>query len=393
MKKGLEEIADYGTAIHDLKVPSKGLSFSGTYFSLVKSMIGTGILYFPSSFNMGGVVFSFFACIIVSALAYMCMRWLSKAHDVYHGTYAEIVGKSIGEYGVYAIDMMIFVTQVGPGLVGVGFILTNSKKSFDTLGVSLESYQILLVLLAVLIPLCLIKTIHDQTWAYLIADIIIIGNILIIGIYSSASGGSTSNIEIVNPSGMFFTLGILVYGFEGIALILPIKSEMKQTWEFDKLLGYMIASIVVVFLWFSIIGVYSYGNDLEDLITLNLPDSYWVAVMLLMYVGAIVLGMPLCLHPAFQIMDKYLHLDGYRSNFARTALVVLVILLGYFARHSLGICVSVIGGLFCAPLAFVFPAIIHLKLTASSKPEQLISWGMIGLGVVFGVSAVMSTLN
>ena len=277
-------------------------------------------------------------------------------------------------------------------MVGVGFILTNSTKSLESLGVETEHYQILLVLLAVLVPLCLLKTIHEQTWAFLVADFIIIGNVIIIGVYSTISGGSASNMEIVSPSGMIFTLGVLVYGFEGTALIIPIKSEMTQAWEFDKLLGYMILTIAIIFLWFSNVGVYSFGGDLEDLITLNMPDTYWVAIMILLYVGAIILGLPLCLHPAFQIMDRYLELDNSMSNAARTLLVFCVVTMGYLARHSLGICVSVIGGLFCAPLAFIFPAIIHLKLTACSKPEMIGAWGMIVIGGLFGVAAVFSTI-
>ena len=369
------------------------LSSFGVYFTLIKSMVGTGILYFPRSFYRGGVLFSSIACITVSYFTFLCMFWLSMAHTTYEGTYAEIAGKAVGKIGVYSVDFMIFVTQVGPGLLAVGFILTNSTKSLNSLGLGTEEYQILLVLLGLLIPLCLLKTLREQTWAFLLADMIILVNVIIIGIYSSVSGGSSSNMKIISGDGAIFTLGVLVYGFEGIALTIPIKSEMANPHDFNKVLGYMMGTLVVAFLWFANLGVYSYGSDLKDLITLNLPNEKWVAVMILMYVSAVILGLPMVLYPAFKIIDQYLHIDGVKSNCIRVGLVIAVAGAGYLARDSLGLCVSIIGGLFCAPLAFIFPSIIHLKLMVKNTKERIAAWAMIILGVFFGVTAVISTVN
>ena len=370
-----------------------GLGFFGTYFTLIKSMVGTGILYFPRSFYRGGAIFSSIACVIISYFTYLCMLWLSRAHTTYEGTYAEIAGKAVGRIGTYGVDFMIFVTQVGPAMLAVGFILTNSTKSLTSLGLVVEEYQILLVLLALLLPLCLLQTIREQTWAFLLADVIIIVNVITIGVYSSVSGGSPSNMTAISGDGAIFTLGVLVYGFEGTALTIPIKSEMAKPHEFNNILGYMIITLAVAFLWFSNLGVYSYGSDLKDLITLNLPDEKWVAVMILMYVFAIILGLPMVMHPAFMILDKYLQIDGVKSSIIRATLVIFVGVAGYLARDSLGICVSIIGGLFCAPLAFIFPSIIHLKLMVKTNEDRISAWAMIILGIFFGLTAVISTVN
>ena len=387
-----KESVDDSTQDLIFKDGKPGLSLLATYFSLVKSMVSTGILYFPKTFYMGGVAFSSIACAVVSFFTYICMVWLSNAHDIHQGTYADIAGRAVGKFGTFGVDFMIFVTQVGPSLVGVGFILTNASKSFDSLGVSIQEYQILLVVIALLIPLCLIKTIREQTWAFLLADLIIIVNVITIGIHSSVTHGSSSNMKAISQDGAIFTLGVFVYGFEGTALTVPIKSEMARPQGFNKVLAYMMITLVVAFLWFSNLGVYAYGSDLKTLITLNLPNDDWVAVMILFYASAVVLGIPLAMYPAFKILDKYLKISGMKSNAARTLLVLLVAISGYLARDSLGICVSIIGGLFCSPLAFIFPSLIHLKLTATSKKQQAMAWGMIVLGVFLGVTAVLSTI-
>ena len=69
----------------------------------------------------------------------------------------------MGIVGVYLVEVMIFITQTAPGIVTIGFILANTNKSVDTFGFSINDYFILAGLLVVLIPLCLSKTITEQS--------------------------------------------------------------------------------------------------------------------------------------------------------------------------------------------------------------------------------------
>lgn len=384
------ESKNYGTFPVILEHKTHGLTFIDTFYTLMKSMIGTGVLYFPKSFYQGGAIFSAIACFFVSFTTLLCMKWLSRAHNTHGGTYADLAGKAIGKYGEYLVDFMIFATQLGPGLIGVGFLLTNTSKSLNALGINTSDYVLLAVFMALLVPLCMIKLIKDQAWAYIISDFIIISNLAIISIYGIYKGGNVENIDIIKPKTMFLTLGIIVYGLEGISLILPIKAEMNQAWEFDKLLSYMMTCVTVILVFFGSINVFAYGSDLEDVITLNLPDSYWVAGIILAYVVAIVLSVPLVLHPAFQIIEKYAKLQGLQVDAMRISVVVLTVLLGFFARHSLALCVSVIGGFFCAPLAFIFPSLIHIKLNTVNSMDITIAWIMFFIGLVFGAAAVLS---
>lgn len=154
----------------------------------------------------------------------------------------------------------------------------------------------------------------------------------------------------------------------------------------------MMVSITFVYLWFSLTTVYSYGSDLQELVTLNLPNEYWAAVLNIVYVGSVILTFPLSLHPAFLILEKYLQLGLFVDSVIRTGIVLTLVTLGFFAKNALGLCVSIIGGLFCAPLAFIFPAVIHYSLTASTKTEKVAAFSMIMVGTLFGIAAIINAI-
>lgn len=368
-----------------------GLSTRRAYFSLLKSMINTGILYQPRSFFLGGLVYSSIVCVIVGYLTLVCMMWLSKAHDKYGGTYGEIAGLAMGKKGLYLLDTIIFITQFGPGAINIGFIIDLAQKSLSIFSLTTSSFTLAVIIFFILTPICQIKSIKDQFWIHVAADIIILSSILTIGIYSSLYS-SVSNLNTIESKYMIYTLGTLVYGFEGIPLLLPIKETMKKPLEFKKIIIIMIVTVVVVFLWFCSVCNLAYGQSLKDLVILNLPEEAWVAVLLFAYSCAVMFTMPLVLNPVFTISEKYLGISGNWVSFNRVCFILCVVVAGTTAKDYLGIFVSFIGGVFSSPLAFIFPAVINLELNARNHSQKVLSVAMIITGIFFGIAASISTI-
>ena len=378
-------------SVYSYQEKRKGLSMIRTYFSLVKSMICTGILYQPRSFYLGGILFSIVSCIIFGWLSLICMKWLVKAHNQFKGTYAEITGIAIGPIGKYSVDLIICITQIGPPVITTGFIIENTLQSLSNLDAKTDAYIIMIVLLICLIPLCLIKTIGDASITHIIADIIIIGSILIMGIYSASQGVNSNNMSIINPKYMTYTLGTLIYGFEGIALMLPIKSEMLKPFKFERILAYMMITIILVFLWFSTLSVFAYGSEVKDIVSLNLPKTPLVSIMLLFYVIAAILTIPLFLYPAFLTVETYFNLSGVYNQATKIFIVSCVVVLGTLGKDHLGLIVSIMGSIFCSPLSFIFPSIINFKLNAKTSTEKKYSIIMLVIGILFEILAIFTT--
>ena len=368
----------------------EGLSSKRIYLSLLKSMVTTGILYQPYSFYLGGSIYSSVLCVIVAYLTLVCMIWLSKANDQLGGTYSDIAEYAMGPAGAYLLDSIIFITQFGPGMINIGFIIGLILRSFSIFNLSVSVFVISASLLLVLIPLCLIRSIQDQSWAHVIADVIIVSSIMIIAIFSLTQTSSVKT-SVINPTNMIYTLGTLVYGFEGIPLILPIKQVMKNPKDFTESLTFMISTITVIFISFSAICCSAYGDETKVLVILNLPNTYWVAIILIMYSVAVILTMPLVLNPVFTVSEKHLKISEKKKTLNRILIILIIVVLGTLARDNLGFYVSVIGGVFSSPLAFIFPAFIHLKLSDGNR-EKKMAMAMIVTGVFFGVAAIFSTV-
>ena len=154
----------------------------------------------------------------------------------------------------------------------------------------------------------------------------------------------------------------------------------------------MIITIISLFIWFSNSNVLAYGKDLKDMVTLNLPQTKSIAIMLIVYVLGVILTLPLAMYPTFLVMDKYLQFEGSILQISRIATVIVVGLAGTFARAYLGKIVAIMGGILCCPLALIFPAIINLKLSAKSEHDRIISKLVILIGMITEVLCSFSAV-
>lgn len=70
--------------------------------------------------------------------------------------------------------------------------------------------------------------------------------------------------------------GTTIFGFEAIALVLPIRNSMAKPKSFDRPLGVLnvgTAVVIVVYVAVGFFGFWRYGDDVKGSITLNLPDG------------------------------------------------------------------------------------------------------------------------
>lgn len=98
--------------------------------------------------------------------------------------------------------------------------------------------------------------------------------------YSSQDLPSLSDRKLITSSvhelPLFF--GTVIYLFEGIGLVLPLKNAMRNPKDFSKPLGVLnvgMAFLTVMFVLFGVIGYWKFGDDVKSSLTLNLPADEW----------------------------------------------------------------------------------------------------------------------
>jgi len=70
---------------------------------------------------------------------------------------------------------------------------------------------------------------------------------------------------------LFF--GIAVFDFEGNGVVINLHASMKEPEQFNFVLKFCLIVYVSFLCIFSAIAYWSYGAELEDMVTLNLPHD------------------------------------------------------------------------------------------------------------------------
>jgi len=87
------------------------LSPVGTYLSLLKGFVCTGIIYLPKAFRNGGWAFSAAAMLLSYVLTSICTNKLMQARAKVGGSFTHIGMKAMGNTGKYMVDVTLAGSQ------------------------------------------------------------------------------------------------------------------------------------------------------------------------------------------------------------------------------------------------------------------------------------------
>lgn len=388
------------------RVAKKGdATMTQTFFLLLKSFIGTGVLFLPKAFKNGGLLFSSITLVMVSLISCVAFHLLLQCRARYGGGYGEI-GEAIGGKKLRAIILgSITFSQIGFVCAGIIFTAENLFSFLDAVvkGSAPLSINALIGLqLIVLVPLALIRNISKLGSSALLADVCILlglGYIYYYDISSLATEGLNTTVEMFNPRDFTLTVGSAIFTFEGIGLILPIQSSMKEPHKFGRLLYGVMLLITIIF---TSVGGFSYatfGDETNVEVISNFPqDSKLVNAVQFLYSLAVLVGTPVQLFPAMRIIEGSLfgHLSGkrdtmtkWKKNAFRTGIVCVCGIISALGAADLDKFVALIGSFACVPLVYIYPAYLHWKGIAENR---YVKWGDI-IFMVLGVVAMVYTTS
>ncbi|CAO1637057.1 unnamed protein product [Jaminaea pallidilutea] len=367
---------------------------------LLKSFVGTGILFLGKAFLNGGLLFSSVVLCSVAMISLKAFLLLVKANLRVPASFGDMGGELYGPKMRLAILTSIVFSQLGFVAAYTVFVaqnlqafvlgVTHGKTNIDTL-------WFIALQLAIFIPLSLVRKIAKLSSTALIADAFILAGIIYLYQYEirHVLENGVSDVQQFNRKSFPLFVGTAVFTFEGVGLVIPITESMKEPQKFPKVLS---GVMVVVMLLFTSSGALSYiafGSKTQTVVMTNMPqDNKFVQALLFLYAVAILLSTPLQLFPALQILErgvfstksgKYNQKVKLEKNLFRIFLVVLCCFTAYFGSSQLDVFVSFIGAVFCVPLCFIFPVLLSLR----AMPER--SWWSKSIDVailIFGIGAM-----
>ena len=372
-----------------------------TFFTLLKAFVGTGILFLPKAFRNGGILASSITLVMVSLITCVCFHLLLECRKKCGGGgYGELGEAIVGKRFRSVVLASIALSQLGFVCAGIIFTAENMYSFFQAvlksrdLPIGINTFIALQLLL--LIPLALIRNISKLGPVALLADVFILIGVVYIWQYdirSLAEFGVNESVQLFSPSTFPLTIGSAIFTFEGIGLILPIQSSMKQPEHFSKLLYLIMFIITCVFTSIGALCYATFGEFTKIQIISNFPqDSKLVNAVQFLYSLAVLAGNPVQLFPAVRIVETSLFGEkatGKRSatikwkkNSLRAGATVLCGLVAIVGASDLDKFVAIIGSAACVPLVYIYPAFLHYKGVAETRGEKALDICMMILGLV-----------
>ncbi|KAK5656300.1 hypothetical protein OQA88_4680 [Cercophora sp. LCS_1] len=375
----------------------------GAALLLLKSFVGTGVLFLPRAYLNGGMVFSNLVLLFVAALSYYCFVLLVTTRLKVDGSFGDIGGILYGKWMRTLILTSIVISQIG--FVAAYIVFTSENLQAFILAVSdcktlIPIKWLIIMQMLVFLPFSLLRDIGKLGFTALIADAFIVIGLAYLFYYDifTLSTQGLSDIIMFNKKDWTLFIGTAIFTFEGIGLIIPIQESMKQPEKFPKV---MFAVMVIITTLFTVMGAFSYaayGSKTETVVLLNLPqDDKFVNGVQFLYSLAILLSTPLQIFPAIRITEnalftksgKYNPYIKWQKNVYRFFVVAVCALIAWGGADNLDKFVALVGNFACIPLVYIYPPMLHYKAVAKSAWRK---WSDIGL-CIFGFVAMAYTTS
>ncbi|ODQ82697.1 hypothetical protein BABINDRAFT_29947 [Babjeviella inositovora NRRL Y-12698] len=371
-------------------------SATKAYFLLLKAFVGTGVLFLPKGFYNGGILFSSVTLFAFGMLSYWCYLILVRSKTATSvSSFGDIGKKLYGTWFKFLILFSITVSQVGFCAAYIAFTSENFRAFIiNVSGYDMDPRLLTLVQCLFFVPISMIRDITKLSLSAVIANLFIMMGLGVIFTYCGAQimDQGVAKVQAFNPESFSLFIGVCIFAFEGIGLILPIQESLKHPEQFPRILFLVIITISFVFILSGCLGYAAYGDNVQTLIIMNLPQgSYFVRSIQLFYSVAILLSSPLQMFPAIRILElkvfgkqsgKYSFETKWRKNSFRAAFVVFTSCIAWLGGGNLDKFVSFIGCFACIPLVYMYPPLLHLRSCATSKWSKASDLALVVVGFV-----------
>ena len=356
------------------KTKEQGSSGENTPFGaallLLKSFVGTGVLFLPKAYLNGGMMFSNVILLGVASLSYYCFILLVNTRLKVEGSFGDMGGILYGRWLRILILSSVALSQIG--FVSAYIVFTSENLQAFVLAISncrhwIDIKAMVFMQLIVFLPLSLIRDISKLGGTALAADFFILLGLIYLYYYdilTLSKNHGISDIANFNPRDWTLFIGTAIFTFEGVGLIIPIQESMKKPSEFPRVLAGVMIIITVVFISMGALSYAAFGSSTKTVILLNLPqDNKSVNAIQFLYSLAILLSTPLQLFPAIRIMENGLFTRSgkfnpyikWKKNVFRFVLVVICALIAWGGAGDLDKFVALVGSFACVPLVYVYP--------------------------------------
>ncbi|KAJ7967067.1 putative Amino acid transporter [Quillaja saponaria] len=342
---------------------SQGKTFANVFIAVV----GAGVLGLPYAFKRTGWITSLLMLFAVAALTHYCMMLLvytrRKLESVNGFTkiasFGDLGFVVCGSLGRLAVDTLVTLSQAG-FCVGYLIFIGNTMADLKIWGWAAPKSFYIWSCFPFQLGLNSIATLTHLAPLSIFADVVDLGAMgVVLAKDVSIFLKQRPPVEAFGGLPVFFYgLGVAVYSFEGIGMVLPLESETKEKEKFGSVLALTMIFIALLYGGFGTLGYLAFGSETKDVIT---ERRFW---------------------------------GGRYCLWMRWALVLVVSLVALFVPNFADF-LSLVGSGVCCALGFVLPALFHVLVFKEEMGWKAwyLDMGIAVIGIVLGVSGTWVILE
>lgn len=376
-----------------------------TFANVFIAVVGAGVLGLPYAFSRTGWAAGSILLLAVSALTFYCMMLLVACRRRIADEHPKIA--SFGDLGYavfrvpgrFAVDAMLVISQAS---FCVGYLIFISNTMAHLYPIFAPSSNVLLspkaLFIWAMMPFQLgLNSIKTLT---LLAPLSIFADVVDLGAMGVVLGQDVSTwlakhppvVALGAPGALLYGLGVSVYAFEGVGMVLPLEAEAADKKKFGSTLGLSMAFIAAMYGLFGAMGYVAFGEATRDIITTNLGTGWLSAAVQLGLCINLFFTMPVMMNPVYEVAERLLHGNHY-CWWLRWVLVVAVGLSAMLVPNFTDF-LALVGSSVCVLLGFVLPASFHLKVFGGEMgwPGVLSDVLLVVLGLALAVFGTYTSL-
>lgn len=255
-----------------------------TFASVFIAIVGAGVLGVPYTFKRTGWLAGVLTVAAVAALTYHCMmllvlarrRLLLSPSPPKLGSFGDLGAAVAGPAGKFAVDAMIVLSQAGFCVSYLIFIATTFANLFNAgvaapiLGIKAKTFYVW-TFFPFQLGLNSIPTLTHLAPLSIFADLVdigVLGVVMVEDVITFLEKAPTLQ-AFGGFSVVLYGVGVAVYAFEGIEMVLPLKSEAAEKEKFGKMLGLAMRFISLMHGMFVVLGYFAFGDETNGIITTN----------------------------------------------------------------------------------------------------------------------------
>ncbi|MCO5590806.1 hypothetical protein L7F22_044781 [Adiantum nelumboides] len=412
-----EDIAAAAAAISPsgnplLLVKSQPLSStSRTFANLVLCIVGTGVLGLPYSFSTIGWAMGIIIVILSGAVAYHGMMLQIRSKRLlhrYHGdelliaSYGDLMFYAFGRYGRMAVDVLLSLSTLAAGISYITFVsqsvasiassIEATHKSSD-LGLSwMSSSTYTWFIFPLEVALAAIPSVT------LLAPFSAVGDTVNFTALAALMGSDIMEIKatlgfqyikpIVNLMSVPSAFGVGVYAFQSAGIMIPLEASMEEPLKLGSVMGAAFVLSGAVYAVFAVLGYAAYGENIQQVITLNLPSGIEATLVKAAVSFSLFLAFPLMLNPMSELVERRFARRKVSLGL-RTSIVFIICLMATTIKQFVDL-LSLAGSSISCLLGFILPAAVHIKVMKEDVERQYSTliyaadYLLIMFGLIFG---------